>query len=708
MSLALTQIWWTAAEIAAAGLADLPGTRKGVELLAKRLGWRADPAHARRRQGKGGGWEYHWQLFPMRAQRQLLATAALQPATPRPDRDRAWEWFEGLREKPKAAARARLAAIGRVEALVAGGQTKFAAVNIVAVLEGCAPRTIWGWFEMIEGVRSDDRLPYLAPRHHAAPRAARKAECDPAFFGFLKSDFLRPAAPSFASCYRRARRAAEREGWEVLPERTMRRMFEREVSKASMVLARKGIDALKRLYPPQVRDKTALHALEVVNGDFHKFDVFVRFPAERGEAKPWVGRPQMVAFQDVYSGRILAWRLDREPNAVAVQLAAGDMVEAWGIPEHVLLDNGREFAAKAITGGAPTRYRFKVRENDLPGLFVALGCKVLWATPYSGQSKPIERAFLDMCDTVAKDPRLDGAWTGNRPDAKPEDYGSRAIELDDFLEVLGEGIEEHNTRAGRRSEVAFGRSFAEVFDESYAAAPIRKATAEQRRLWLLGAEGVRADASSGALRFLDNEFYAEWLQAHAGERVIIRFDPADLWAGVHVYSAANAYLGHAPCRQKAGFLDMAEARAHAKARRDWMNAERRALAAHRTFQAAELGQMLDEARVAPAPAVEAKIVKPVFGKGIRRAPAPAPGTEQETAAAQAAVVADLAAKRGVEAAPEESERDRFRRALELERRIERGETVTPDQQRWLAIYRTTDEYRAEHALWRDFGDRLFV
>ena len=58
MSLAPTQSWWTAAEIAAAGLADMPATRQGVDLLAKRLGWRADPAHARRRQGKGGGWEY--------------------------------------------------------------------------------------------------------------------------------------------------------------------------------------------------------------------------------------------------------------------------------------------------------------------------------------------------------------------------------------------------------------------------------------------------------------------------------------------------------------------------------------------------------------------------------------------------------------------------------------------------------------------------
>jgi hypothetical protein len=132
------------------------------------------------------------------------------------------------------------------------------------------------------------------------------------------------------------------------------------------------------------------------------------------------------------------------------------MIEAWGIPGHVILDNGREFAAKAITGGAATRFRFKVRDDDLPGLFTALGCEIHWATPYSGQSKPIERAFRDLCDTIAKDPRFDGAWTGNRPDAKPEDYGSRAVPLEDFLRVVAQGIEEHNLRPRRPRPRASG------------------------------------------------------------------------------------------------------------------------------------------------------------------------------------------------------------------------------------------------------------
>lgn len=97
--------------------------------------------------------------------------------------------------------------------------------------------------------------------------------------------------------------------------------------------------------------------------------------------------------------------------------------------------------------------------------------------------------------------------------------------------------------------MAWGRSFAEVFDESYARAPIRKATEAQRRLWLLGAEGLRADSKTGAVRLMENEYWTDWMHEIAGKRVIVRFDPADLWEpGIHIYSVAKEYLGHAPVR----------------------------------------------------------------------------------------------------------------------------------------------------------------
>ncbi len=697
--------WWTTAEIAEAGLPDLPDTRRGADKLADRENWRGQPSFARRRAGKGGGWEYHWRLFPSRAQRKLLMAVSAPVAEAQPEQtDRAgqWAWFERLPQAVKDKARERLLVIQRVEAMepVLG---KYLALHCVAKDTGHGARTIQYWFAMIEGVAPHDRLAFIAPRNRAAEPRPRTKDCEPAFLDLIKSDFLRPEAPPFTDCYRRALRVAAQQGWAVLPERTMRRRLDARVSKNVQIRARQGIDALKRRYPAQVRDKTALVAMEAVNADFHKFDVFVRWPAPKGE-QPAILRPQMVAFQDIHSGRILSWRVDVTPNSTAVQMAAGDMIETWGIPDHVVLDNGREFAAKVISGGAKTRFRFKVREDDIDGLFESLGCQIHWATPYSGQSKPIERAFRDMCSSISKDPRFAGAYTGNRPDAKPENYGSTAIDLEQFLAVLAEGIEEHNTRQGRRSEVAWGRSFAEVFDESYASAPVRKATEAQRRLWLLGAEGLRADSKTGAVWFQGNEFWASWMGEIAGQRVIIRFDLAAFWDGLHVYSADNAYLGHAPVRQKAGFFDAEEARAHARDRRTWMNARKKEMEAHRRFTTREIGEILDNAAPPAGPVPEAKVVRGTFGKGSSRAKAVAAEPVPDTTALQAGIVADLAARRSAAApAPEEQARDRFRRALELERQ----DSPTIEQQRWLSAYQATPEYRAERMLWDDLGDAIF-
>lgn len=707
--------WWTAEEIAVAALPDLPGTKRGVNQKADSDGWRAQPGMARRRSGRGGGWEYSWRLFPSRAQRKLLQDVAGPVVPTRPERGDAWEWFEGLPQPVKDKAQARLLIIQKVLALEPAVGRHMAVLN-VARLDGVGSRTVWNWMAMVEGVRDDDRLPYLAPRHRADTGARRTTakDCDPEFFDHLKSDYLRLESPPFTDCYRRALRVAKAQSWKVLPERTMRRRLDAAVSTATQVLAREGVDAVKRLYPVQVRDKTCLHAMQAVNADFHKFDVFVRWPSAFGQNEPpQVLRPQMVAFQDIYSGRILAWRVDVTPNSTAVLLCAGDMITEWGIPEHILLDNGREFAAKSITGGASTRYRFKVKEDDIPGLFTQLGCTIHWATPYSGQSKPIERAFRDMCSSISKDPRFAGAYTGNTIDAQPENYGSRAIDLEQFLTVLAEGIEEHNTRVGRRSEVAFGRSFADVFDESYARNIPKRATEAQRRFWLLGAEGLRADRNTGAVWFQGNEFWAEWMQAHANKRVVIRFDPENFMDGVHVYSADNAYLGHAPVRQKVGFFNMEEARAHARARGAWLKAEKAALVAQRKYTAAQVGQSLEDLAAAATeslPMPESKVVRGVFGKGPKVVAAEARRAKpvEDMAAAQADIVADLNARRMAPVATEETARDRFRRALDLERIMAAGDPVTREQERWLSVYQTSAEYLSERQLFDDFGDTIFA
>ena len=82
------------------------------------------------------------------------------------------------------------------------------AIAEIAAIRGVSSRTLWNWIAAVDGIRSDDRLPYLAPRHRAAKRGGPKAGCAPEFWEMLKADYLRPEQPSFTTCYRRARRVA--------------------------------------------------------------------------------------------------------------------------------------------------------------------------------------------------------------------------------------------------------------------------------------------------------------------------------------------------------------------------------------------------------------------------------------------------------------------------------------------------------------------
>lgn len=705
------KIWWTTSEVAEAMLPDMPKAMSGVDAMARRLGWRMHPTFAQRRSGRGGGWEYRWELFSSAARRKLLkdATVAERPVVR--DVNEVHTWYDGLPSTVKDKAKARHKTLLMVHEMERSGLTRFLAVDAVARIQDVSDRTIWNWFKMVDGVADSDWLCHLAPRNRAAVRNDKKADCAPEFMEHLKSDFLRLDGPSFASCYRRAERWCSAKGLQCLPNRTSRRRLNEQVPRVTQVFARKGYAGLAQCFPPQTRDRTGMVALEGVNADCHKFDVFVRWP---GEVKP--SRAQIVAFQDLYSGKILSWRIDHNPNKVAVVAAFGDMIEDYGIPEHCLFDNGMEFANKWLTGGAKTRFRNKILDDDPLGILTLLGIKIHWATPAHGQAKPIERAFKDFADDIARDPRFAGAYVGNKPDAKPENYGNRAIPIDEFIKVVGEGVIEHNARLGRKSDTAKGRSFDQTFAESYATAPIRKATAEQRRLWLMGQEVLTLHKTHGRLTMHENKYWSDWMNEYAGQKVVARFDAEDLHAGVHIYALDGAFLGFGACEEKVGFFDLTGAKDTARRKSKIKRLERKLLDEHRTISVAELGAGMSEVASGEPAKPESKVVHGEFGKKptaqpLMARPSYAESFNPENDAKQAAFVAsfdDEKAKREAEVSEIEEPIERFKKALEIERRSAAGQSVGKAEMDWLHGYQQLGEYRGQCRMYENFGDTMFL
>lgn len=668
--------WWTAQEIADAALPDLPASMQGVADQAKKEGWRGHPQLAKKRAKQGGGWEYHWRLFPSTAQRELIKRSN-PPEEPkaRQDRSEVWAWFDAMPESVKDKAKRALRILQEVEAM-APAVGKFLAVGMVAKEHHVSDRTVWGWFERVEGVDVADRLPYLAPRHRASAPKAQKCTAAPEFYTYLKVHYLRLDGPGFTSCWRDAKRLCQGSGLAWLEEQTARRWLNRTVSSIEQTFAREGMKGLRQRFPPQIRDRSSMTALEMVNADCHKIDVFVWWP---GYQKPI--RPQLIVFQDIYSGKILSWAIDTDPNKVAVMQAFMKMIKEFGLPGACLFDNGMEFANKDITGGAKHRFRFKISDNEPVGILGMLGINMSFATPAHGQAKPIERAFGDFASDIAQDPRFHGAYTGRRVDAKPENYMSRAVDLEDFIRVVEERIHEHNAREGRKSHTAQGRSLDATFAESYERNPIRKATEEQLRLCLMAQYVRDLDQKNGQITLYKNKYWSEWMSELAGQKVTARFNPEDLHEGAYIYSMAGEYLGYAECRQKSPFRDIASAKASA---REWARRRKQyqaMLKAQRPISVRELAAALDAQPVVKPSAPEAKVVKldrleqleqRKRGGGLIRPALPQPDTSRD------AELAVLQFPTAAAAPKRDPDIDRFWRMLEIETRMKAGDPIPAD------------------------------
>ncbi|MCJ9428576.1 Mu transposase C-terminal domain-containing protein [Kordiimonas sp. A6E486] len=586
----------------------MPGTDRAVRAMAEREGWvhrkdlKSRPL-ARRRCGRGGGLEYHYSLLPDVVQPHIvkdLTRATKTEEKPTKSHAEAWGYFERLPSHRKDKAREKLRIVQTVNTLhLRGGMNKDDAIAQVAGLEGISKPTIYNWFRAVDGLDECNWLPHLVDRRGGGKKSA---DCHPQAWSALKADYLRLSKPRFADSYGRIKELADANEWAMPAERTMFRRMKQEIPAPVMILMREGEEALKRAYPPQRRDRSMFHALEAINADGHKWDVFVKWPDGT------IGRPMMVAIQDLYSNKVLSWRFDRSENADVVRLAFADVFRKYGIPDHAWLDNGRGFASKYITGGTTSRFRFKIRPEDPTGILTAMGIQIHWTTPYSGQSKPIERAFRDLCNAIAKHPAFQGAYTGNNPMAKPEDYGQKAVPFDEFVRIVDQGIMRHNARPKRRTPVCAGiKSYDQAFSDSYADSLIKQASADQLRDCLLAADVVKTDKRSGLIELLGNRYHSDCLLEHIGRPVTVRFDPDNLHDGIHVFRQDGSYIGGAECIDDTGFNDTQAARTHARKRREMIKSTKRAAELEQDMALDELVRMLPDYEEPAAP--ETKTVR---------------------------------------------------------------------------------------------------
>ena len=541
--------------------------------------------------------------------------------------------FERLTAARRAECEALVPVLDRACALAGPKVSMRAALErAVGEAEDCPrrPRTLYAaWL----GRRGRPGLRTLPRRLWAAALAPRHAgcvafaECDQAAWEAFKADFLRAEQPTAAHSHRLVVRLAESKGWTVpRTAATFLRRLRREVPVEALVLARQGPEAVARLRPAQVRDRTALRSMEGVSADGHRFDQFVRWPDGRRK------RPMLVAWHDMRSGEVLGWDLGPEETADAYRRSFGMVLRDHGIPQEVVVDNGRGIASHLMTGQTPNRYRNAYREDEPLGLLTRLVGKdrIHWTTPYHGQSKPIERAFRDLAMDIARDVRLSGSYAGSSTERKPHNYSSQAaVPLERFRQVVADGIRQHNARRGRRGMGMHGRSCDEVFREHLDPAMVPQPTEAQLEQWMLVPKLVTARSSDGSVAVGERRWWhADLARALAGRsaarrRVVVRWDPDDLERPAMVETPDGRLLARAELQTARPVFGKSAAEETARDRARLQKAAREQLEVHRTLSTPGLAALVDEvagtgADAAPAPEAapepkESKIITGAFG-----------------------------------------------------------------------------------------------
>ena len=152
------------------------------------------------------------------------------------------------------------------------------------------------------------------------------------------------------------------------------------------------------------RDYSRIEVGDVLIADGHvlNFDII----------NPWTGKPKrmmLVLWQDMKSAMPLGWEIMPTENTQAINAALRRSIMRLGmIPKVAYLDNGKAFAGKYFNGT-------NLEEDGFAGLYGRLGIETIFAWPYHGQSKPVERFFGDFGELERMSPSYVGACIADKP-----------------------------------------------------------------------------------------------------------------------------------------------------------------------------------------------------------------------------------------------------------------------------------------------------
>jgi len=716
--------WYTAAELAELTLPDMPGTKQGVAEVARREGWqeRVDPDGkplSRRRQGRGGGWEYNVALLPERARAALAARHAPvgEPAADEStSSQRGLAETAGLDERRRRRAEARAAIVHACRRYIRDGDLQmerglwlFAeAYNrgevavagwVQSEVERVSRGSLRNWWKQLDreglarlagkygnrrGTGQIDRVPemrevveamlYTYP--HASAKHVMRA---------LRARFAEDQMPAF---------------------RTVQRYITQWKKANKQVHAKaQSPDGWRSAHQAAsgVQAETVARLNQVWELDSTKADVML------ADGK----RHAIIAGIDVYSRR-LKLVVDRTSRSGGIAALLRRSLLDWGVPEAIKTDNGTDYVSRHITG-----------------VFAALDIDQQLCPPFSPDKKPfVERALKTFLhDLVELLPGYTGHNVAERKALEDQQaFADRLMragddpirdvqhltpaQLQDICDRWCENIYEQQPHGGLGGKSPF--EVAQAWGQR-----VRRIEDERALDVLLSApvgDGWRTVRKKGIQLF--NTYYDDpALGGLEGQRVQVLIDEADA-SHLFVFSEQGEFVCKAFAPEASGLSRQELAAKRRANQRQAVNAGTAAL--RRSARSQDVsniaGEILDQAeqrraKVAsfPTPSETHRTgALDEAGKAARagRAPEAAPRSAAEEEQHRR-VVEDLSAHRPAAKEPFQPPKDPLERTilrLDIADAQACGEAFDADAVAWAQRYAATDRGRREMETQQEFAE----
>jgi len=315
--------------------------------------------------------------------------------------------------------------------------------------------------------------------------------------------------------------------------------------------------------PGITRTIAGLRPMDCVMGDVHPVDIVMT----RADGSTATGR--LIGWLDVATHRIFASLVLCEAgtgirNAHVVQSFI-DMVQAWGLPKTLYLDNGTEYnwadcvsdMLKLASNGfaIDVRYRFRGDSSRLG--------RVIKAQPYNAQAKGLIEGGFRSLETLFRD--IEGYIGGNRMLKKSANVGRPPVSfsgsLDELQVILASNLRFYNgsPQRGQLRGRSPDQAFAGLVEAGWTATAVPESV-----LRLAFTQEKQRTVTKGCITYAGKKWTCDELAAYPGRTVTALIPKYERWDGIPLRDEHGSSLGISREETQYGYFDVEGARESAR------------------------------------------------------------------------------------------------------------------------------------------------